>query len=466
MRHRWTGACPRINHMEITGDVLVRWARLATSALQDAREEINALNVFPVPDSDTGSNMAHTMQAALAEAEQLSETASFQDIAQALATGAVRGARGNSGVVLSQVFRGLAGVTGPSADLADVASSLNTAVRLVTEAIADPQEGTVLTVLRVAAEAASAPDATIDRVIIAANRALAETPSQLAELRRAGVVDAGGRGLCVILGALGDALSGGIGEHIAPDIEVHGSYLEVMFYFQSDTFDEDVTAFDGDSFMVARDTPSSGTIHVHTRRAGELITEAFSRGTVTHLRIEALPEDPRESHVDIVVPDVAHEFFPEASTLTHNRGTSMVYVSCGLPIPVEVPLTAEVIDTNNLVEAVAAVSMFDPHAPHSQAVETMQRAAMQVTSAEITRAPGNPAAWCVRSVGHGEVSASSAEEAVCQAIGECATPQAEVVTIIGPVDTLDMEKVTACVSEVTADLVTHESETFFEIGVE
>ena len=91
MRHRWTGACPRINHMEITGDVLVRWARLATSALQDAREEINALNVFPVPDSDTGSNMAHTMQAALDEATSLSAGSSFGEIARALATGAVRG---------------------------------------------------------------------------------------------------------------------------------------------------------------------------------------------------------------------------------------------------------------------------------------------------------------------------------------------------------------------------------------
>jgi len=463
--------------MEITGDVLVQWARLATNALQDACEEINALNVFPVPDSDTGSNMAHTMQAALEEAEKLPSGVSFQHIAQALATGAVRGARGNSGVVLSQVFRGLARVSGSSADMSDVAASLEAAVQLVTQAIADPKEGTVLTVLRAAATAAREPGATVSHVIAAANRALAETPSQLAELRRAGVVDAGGRGLCVILGALGDALAGGIGAHIAPDIEVNGSYLEVMFYFESPTFDTDITVFEGDSFMVARDTPTSGTIHVHTRRAGDLITEAFTRGTVTHLRIESLPEDPRDTAVDIVVPEEAQDIFPEALTLARNHGRAMVYVSCGLPIPRSLPLTAEVIDTNNLVEAVAAVSMFDPRLPRSQAVDTMQRAAMQVASAEITRDVAEPAdvaqkensttgSWRVHVIGHDDIVASTPEAAVCQAINECASTTAEVVTIIGPIQELDQEKVAACVSAVPADLVTHESDTFFEIGVE
>lgn len=481
--------------MEITGDVLLQWARLATSALQESREEINALNVFPVPDSDTGSNMAHTMQAALDEATSLSAGSSFGEIARALATGAVRGARGNSGVVLSQVFRGLSGITGESAGMEDVSASLGAAVDMVTQAIADPKEGTVLTVLRAAARAAQHYGATIADVVSAANKALAETPSQLEELRRAGVVDAGGRGLVVILGALEDALSGGIGSHVSPEVEASGSYLEVMFYFSSPNFDADIVAFDGDSFMVARDTAHSGTIHVHTRTAGELITEAFARGTVTHLRIEALPDDPRDTTIDVVVPESAHEFFPDASTLTSNRGLPYIYVSCGLPIPPELPLTAEVLDTNTLVEAVAAVSMFDPHVTLPQARETMQRAAMQVTSVVIDRGTekagtaGRP--WVARCRGQVLTRAATLGQAVEGALTSTVTAASELVTIIGPTHAFDAEGIMARVSEsvagyattpsdqhageqatrrpgenVAPEVVTHASDVFCEIGVE
>ena len=158
------------------------WATRAVGELAHRRDEINALNVFPVPDSDTGSNMAHTMEAAVAELDN------GGDVADSLAFGAVRGARGNSGMVLSQVLRGVAESTVGSVIDGDVfVRSLKQAVELVDRAIAEPVEGTVITVLKAASEsaedAAAQSGATLHSIvsaaIAAAETALERTPSQL-----------------------------------------------------------------------------------------------------------------------------------------------------------------------------------------------------------------------------------------------------------------------------------------------
>lgn len=223
------------NATTLTGADLLHWAESATKELVARRAEINALNVFPVPDADTGSNMAHTMEAALAQArsqaekqlgvDSLNDATSDQmaslrarEVASALSVGSVRGARGNSGVVLSQVLRGLAQaahdgtITGRS-----VTTALNAAFAFVTRAISDPVEGTVITVLRAASIAAEQSDtedlATVtENATRAARIALAKTPSQLPALREAGVVDAGGQGLVILLETLlaeitGDAVN-------------------------------------------------------------------------------------------------------------------------------------------------------------------------------------------------------------------------------------------------------------------
>ena len=138
------------------GALLLAWARAASAELDARRVEINMLNVFPVPDADTGSNMAHTMAAAVAEADRLPAGAGAQQIAEALAVGAVKGARGNSGVVLSQVMRGVAqSVTEDTPGATVIADALRAAVKFVDRAIADPVEGTVITVLRAAGAAAA-----------------------------------------------------------------------------------------------------------------------------------------------------------------------------------------------------------------------------------------------------------------------------------------------------------------------
>lgn len=192
--------------------MIAQWARRAAAGLRERQTEINRLNVFPIPDSDTGSNMAHTMTAAITSTNE-ADSSDPRTITAALARGAVRGARGNSGMVLSQVLRALADTAshGP-VDGSAVAKMLQLSVEFVKNSIATPVEGTILTVLRAAADGATASKDSLSSAVAhaleAAERALENTPHQLDVLAKAGVVDAGGRGLVVILQSLADTLNG------------------------------------------------------------------------------------------------------------------------------------------------------------------------------------------------------------------------------------------------------------------
>ncbi|MFC6012861.1 DAK2 domain-containing protein [Nocardia lasii] len=194
----------------LDGPELLGWARRCRSELAACRAEIDALNVFPIADADTGTNLLATMRAAVVTAEQaaVQESIDPHRIAQALARGATTGARGNSGIILSQVLRGIAEavVDGPL-----TGERLRVALRrsavLVRTGLSAPVEGTILTVLdRAAVAAAEAPSDALAAVSRSAAdgaaRALSETPSQLGVLRAAGVVDAGARGLLVLLDCL------------------------------------------------------------------------------------------------------------------------------------------------------------------------------------------------------------------------------------------------------------------------
>ena len=214
--------------------LLTGWTRAATQALERHRAEIDRINVFPVPDGDTGTNLLLTMRAA-AEAVRRVRRENRENgdgsargvaaVAGALARGALVGARGNSGMILSQVLRGvadaLAAVAGPTPAGAVLADALCRAHRLATAAVARPRQGTVLSVLDAAAGAAVAagPDR-LDDVALAAAEAAAgavqATTGQLPELARAGVVDAGGLGLYVVLDALAALVCGRSGTDRAP----------------------------------------------------------------------------------------------------------------------------------------------------------------------------------------------------------------------------------------------------------
>ena len=208
-------------------ELFQRWCDACVEALGATREEIDALNVFPVPDSDTGTNLFLTMEAAAQAARSVVSTADGDDpdplmaAGRAFVVGALRGARGNSGVIMSQLLRVVVLTTllGRDAegkvDATVMAEALKSAAEAAYEAVGEPVEGTILTVARAAADTAMAVAAaggTLEEVVTAASDAarvaLARTPEQLERLRRAGVVDAGGRGLVVVFDATVRAMTG------------------------------------------------------------------------------------------------------------------------------------------------------------------------------------------------------------------------------------------------------------------
>jgi uncharacterized protein len=192
----------------VDGPLFKRALLGSLSWLAANHEEVNRLNVFPVPDGDTGTNMLLTLQSAVEDVRE-SNAAEVSKIAKLASHGSLMGARGNSGVILSQIFRGFARAVEGKTSLtpAELAAALEEAANAAYRAVNKPTEGTILTVAReagrAAATAASGPDATVPRVIAAAaagaRAAVLKTPSQLQILRDAGVVDAGGFGLELIL---------------------------------------------------------------------------------------------------------------------------------------------------------------------------------------------------------------------------------------------------------------------------
>jgi DAK2 domain fusion protein YloV len=193
----------------LDADAVRRWSRTAVDLLDAHRVEIDALNVYPVPDSDTGSNLATTMRAAhdALEAVRTANAAAALDV---LAGGAAQGALGNSGFIVSQILRGMADSTVDDFDVVAAPAGLDLGAKLARTAVVAPVEGTILTVARAAADAATG--ATLGEIVVnalkAADVALQRTPTQLVDLAEAGVVDAGGRGLVVLLDALARTITG------------------------------------------------------------------------------------------------------------------------------------------------------------------------------------------------------------------------------------------------------------------
>ena len=299
---------------------LREWAHTAVAHLITHTEEINRLNVFPVADADTGTNMLFTMRAACARADG-HPTADVAGVAAALAEGALQGARGNSGVILSQILRGLADVTRGAADepdsvLADLdgallAAALRHAVVLAETSVGELVPGTIVSVLQAAADAAgdAAGDADVSAVVSAASDAaviaLEKTPQQLSVLADAGVVDAGGRGLLVLLDALTAVLVGraprrdayepsGTGAAPAGLSVVAPPRFEVMYLLNGcDHAGVEVLRARleqlGDSVAIAASgTEGRYSVHVHADEAGDAVEAALDVGRPSRIQITAL----------------------------------------------------------------------------------------------------------------------------------------------------------------------------------
>ncbi|WP_052887555.1 DAK2 domain-containing protein [Thermogemmatispora carboxidivorans] len=286
--------------------------------LEERRESINALNVFPVPDGDTGSNMSATMQAAIRGIIDSQEKAAGV-IAARIAHDALLGARGNSGVILSQVLRGLAqGLEKKQTFTSlDLANALMEASRLASRAVIKPVEGTILTVVRDCAEAALASAQRGDdlvtlmhEVVTAARQSVARTPELLPLLKQAGVVDAGGQGLCVILEGIWHALRGegrearSSSSAAAPaeatprrgrvNVEEEEYGYEVVFLLRGEHLDverirQTIIDMGGVSTVVAGDEKLL-KVHTHTQWPGKILDYGVSLGSLLDINIENLQE--------------------------------------------------------------------------------------------------------------------------------------------------------------------------------
>ncbi|MCD4535982.1 DAK2 domain-containing protein [Nocardioides sp. cx-169] len=319
---------PRSGLIELA--VVLRFVDIATDALAQAREEIDALNVYPVPDGDTGTNMFLTVSAARDAIREVVEGGADRDVAlAAFGRGALLGARGNSGVILSEMLGAIArriSAAAPGERNAEImADALHRATEASYAAVGRPVEGTMLTVARAASEAAVAlagdPQVRARDVFTAAARAareaLARTPEQLQILKDAGVVDAGGRGLSVILDAAETALTGRrpvpvanpIGRHAIPipltdslpagDLSPDGPAYEVMYLL--DAAPEALPALRetldglGDSLVVVGGE-GLWNVHVHVDDVGAAIEAGIEAGRPHRVRVTHFAEQVAARH--------------------------------------------------------------------------------------------------------------------------------------------------------------------------
>ena len=304
----------------IDGGTLARMIVHASASLNTEKQRINELNVFPVPDGDTGTNMSLTIGTAAAELQQ-KKPASVGQVASVNASAMLRGARGNSGVILSLIFRGFSKALKEkeTMDGIDLAEGLNAGVAAAYRAVMKPAEGTVLTVSRLAGERAAqaagentALEYVLESAILQAEETLAATTEMNPVLKKAGVVDAGGMGFVIILKGMLDELRGVAmpegGEDTAPqkekadfaalgDEEITFTYDTVFIVRRtSERPLEEFRAYletIGDSLVIG-ESDEEFKVHVHTDIPGEALTEAQKYGTLELAKIENMRTQAEE----------------------------------------------------------------------------------------------------------------------------------------------------------------------------
>lgn len=281
------------------------------------KESVDELNVFPVPDGDTGTNMSMTIRNAVAELNMLSDSVTVETVAQTAASAMLIGARGNSGVILSLLFRGLSkGLAGKhEATVEDYCNALKLGAEAAYKSVMKPTEGTILTVARVAAEKANDAQCKdfpelFDVLTTAAKETLDQTPEMLPVLKKAGVVDAGGMGYYTILKGMASVICGGVmigaKEETATEkavvtnaagtfeTDIEFTYCTEFIVVKSDV-NKDATKLRaflesiGDCVVVV-DDDSIIKVHVHTEHPGKALEEGILYGSLINLKIENMKE--------------------------------------------------------------------------------------------------------------------------------------------------------------------------------
>lgn len=327
----------------IDASVIQKCFLAGANAIDARKEEINDLNVFPVPDGDTGTNMTMTIMAAAREVSAI-DSADMKSLCKAISSGSLRGARGNSGVILSQLLRGFTKEIKKveEADVHVLTRAFERAVESAYKAVMKPKEGTILTVARAGAEKAlEMADRTdnlaefFNSVIMHMQDVLEQTPDMLPVLREAGVVDSGGEGLLTILKGAYDALIGkkvkasiddpakAVGDvtRIRPKSEVVAE-ADIRFGYCTEFIIQREKAFEhaderkfksylesiGDSIVCVADDDLV-KVHVHTDDPGLAIQKALTYGSLTHIKIDNM----REEHNERLFKDVSQRAYGEGA---------------------------------------------------------------------------------------------------------------------------------------------------------
>ena len=314
----------------INAEMFAKMFLAGAKNLESKKEWINELNVFPVPDGDTGTNMTLTIMAAAKEVGAM-ETYEMEKVAKSISSGSLRGARGNSGVILSQLFRGLCKVIKEEKeiDVPVMAAALQKAVETAYKAVMKPKEGTILTVAKGGAKKAIAlADETDDlvyfmqQVVAEMEIVLSKTPEMLPVLKEAGVVDSGGQGLLEVFHGMMDALEGkeidysieGAAAEVKPvkisaqtEADIKFGYCTEFIIMLDKEFTMDteleVKAYlesIGDSIVVVADDEIV-KIHVHTNDPGLAIQKALTFGALTKIKIDNM----REEHEEKLIKEAA-----------------------------------------------------------------------------------------------------------------------------------------------------------------
>jgi len=356
----------------------------ATTWLEKSVADIDALNVFPVPDGDTGTNMLLTMRSCMEEAYQADDH-SCSVVAQAMARGALMGARGNSGVILSQIWRGLAQGLQDKESLvgSDLANALQQASAMAYKGLSNPVEGTILTVIREVSSAAQAQVSSgnddlilvMEAIVSAANESVANTPSLLRVLREAGVVDAGGQGLYTILEGALRHLRGEVEQMqfrkpqmiasnipqpvrlpqmVAVDEVPYGYCTEFLLKGERLNPDRIRSRLNkkGQSLIVVGDE-TTARVHIHTLDPGSVIRYITSLGTMHQVSIRNMDEQ----HLDFL--EMQKERAPAVDIATiavvSGDGLADVFTSLGVTAIVPGGQTMNP-STKDLLQAVKAVA--------------------------------------------------------------------------------------------------------------
>ncbi len=341
----------------IDAKVLSRMFLAGAKNLEAKKEWINELNVFPVPDGDTGTNMTMTIMSAAGEVSAL-DNPDMETLAKAISSGSLRGARGNSGVILSQLLRGFTRSVHKSKELdaLAIAAAMDKAVETAYKAVMKPKEGTILTVAREAALKAAeiAPAAEdlqpyFEEIFAHAEATLARTPEMLPVLKEAGVVDSGGQGLLEVLRGAMDGFLGKEVDYndfqktgstpvtkISPQAEADikfGYCTEFIILLDKEmpieeehSFKEFLTSI-GDSIVLVADDEIV-KVHVHTNHPGQAIERALTYGALSRMKIDNM----REEHQEKLIKDaenLARQQAEEEKELTPPKETGFIAVSAG-----------------------------------------------------------------------------------------------------------------------------------------